>query len=101
MKTTNEIMNSNVTNNRMTSSPKKGQHSSLQFILGAAIPTHTSQLKKFTNLDCIGKADVEIIDSIMKSNGYNPNFRMTKSGTFCRLINFDEFKKSILNNLNK
>jgi hypothetical protein len=82
---------------RMTLSAKYRGHNGLYFKLGNAIPTHLSQLKKFDNLGVLCQKDVELIDSIFSfsNTGKTAEYVFTKSKTFVRLVNFNDFKEAL------
>jgi len=86
-----------LSNIRMTSNAKYRSHSSLNFKLGNAIPTHTSQLKKFNNLGVLCQEDVELIEKIFlfSQNNKKADYVFTKSKTFVRLVNFSDFKDAL------
>ena len=81
---------------RMSALPAYRSHSHLLFRLQRAIPTHKSQLKYFTGLDCLCMGDVNYITNIFPE----ADFKWTKSKGFVRLTNFTEFKKILTYKLN-
>ena len=82
---------------RMTLNAKYRSHNGFYFKLGNAIPTHSSQLKKFNNLGVLCQKDVELIDNVFQfaNTGKTAEYVFTKSKTFVRLVNFQEFKEAL------
>lgn len=74
---------------------KKGQHCELVFAIGCGIPTTKRQLSRFTHLDVLLKKDIELINGIFPE----ADFKFTKSKTFARLTNFDDFKLAVAKTL--
>ena len=89
--------NGKLSNIRMTFNAKYRSHCLLSFKLGGAIPTHISQLRKFNNLSVLCQEDVDLIDSIFEfaNTGKTAEYVFTKSKTFVRLVNFNDFKEAI------
>ena len=82
----------NVTDTSMiNTNARKGQRVRFDVQLGVCIPPSNAMLKDFTHLDVLGKPDMDFILSILPC----ATFRLTKSGKFARLNEFEDFKKAI------
>lgn len=73
----------------------KGSHISLLLRLGRCFPTCKSQAIKYTHLDVLNYEDVQLVESMLNKHGFIGDYKHTKSGTWVRLINQDDFKKAL------
>lgn len=64
---------------------------------GQVIPTTISQMRNFKNLDLLGKREVVFFDELLFSvYGKNPEFSLTKSKSWARLLfPFDDVRKAL------
>ena len=88
-----------ITSVRMTGNYKPRTHSGLALDLGRCFPTTKAQVKKFIaigrGLDVLGMADVELVEALLSKHGYEGSYQYTKSKTFVRLINNQDFCEAL------
>ena len=79
--------------------PKKaGEHVSLILSLGRVFPITKAQAQKVARngfFDVLNNKDVENIEKIMNKHGFNGQYKLTKSKTWVRLMNFQDFAKAL------
>lgn len=80
-----------------TYNPKS--HYKFVMSLGRVFPTTTAQAKYFLSsnsyIDVLNSMDVEIIESFLNKHGFEGNYQYTKSKTWVRLTNTDDFEKAL------
>ncbi|MBP5722863.1 MAG: hypothetical protein J6X18_04730 [Bacteroidales bacterium] len=95
IKSFDEIMDSEVTEVAMLAEYKPRQHYKFIASLGRMFPTTKQQALNFKWLDVLGKSDVIKIEALLNKHGYNGMYVFTKSRTFCRLSNTNQFKEAL------
>lgn len=67
--------------------------------LGRVFPTTKPQAELFINcsqgFDVLNYEDVQLINELMSKHSLVADFKYTKSHTWVRLVNVDDFKKSL------
>ena len=95
IKSFDEIMASEVTTVEMLAEYKPRQHYKFVASLGRVFPTTREQARNFKWMDVLGKGDVVKIEALLNKHGYNGMYVFTKSKTFCRLSNTNQFVEAL------
>lgn len=79
--------------------PKSGEHVGMLITLGRVFPITKAQAKKVYSgaaLDLLYNTDVEqLIEPLLNKHGLKGDYKVTKSGRNCRLVNMADFKKAL------
>lgn len=80
--------------------PKEREHIEVLIRLGRIFPKTKAQAKRvYQNSVCLEvlyNYDAEtLIEPLFKKHGMEGNYKLTKSKRFCRLVNFEDFKKAL------
>ena len=74
-------------------------HINLLITLGRIFPTTAAQAKKFISntfsMDVLNADDVEMIEKLMATHGFEGIYKATKSGTWVRLMNINDLKHAL------
>lgn len=73
----------------------KGAHISLLLNIGRCFPSCKSQAVKWSNFDVLNFEDVQLVEAFLNKHGFFGEYKLTKSGTWVRLVNQDDFKKAL------
>lgn len=101
MKAQEILNNANVSESRMLAMMKANSHCQILIELGNLFPTTKAQairVVRCSNVACgdvLGKADVVMIESLLNKNGFEGNYKLTKSGRWARLINTNDVKLAL------
>ena len=90
-----QVTASGITSIAMLATREAGQHSGFLLSLSRLFPTTAAQAKRWHAFDCLGAADVERIESLLNKHGMAGEYKLTKSGGFCRLVNTADFKRAL------
>lgn len=79
--------------------PKEREHIEVLIRLGRIFPKTKAQAKrvyKTWGLEVLYNSDVEtLVEPLLKKHGLEGDYKLTKSKRFCRLVNFEDFKKAL------
>ena len=95
IKNYDEIMLSEVVGGEMLAEYKPRQHYKFVASLGRVFPTTREQARNFKWMDVLGKGDVVKIEALLNKHGYKGMYVFTKSKTFCRLSNTNQFVEAL------
>ena len=89
------IQNAKVFGGQMLTIPKDGQHYKSAMRIGRVFPTTKAQAIELRRMgaifDVLGKADLENIEMLMNKHGKSGKYTLTKSESFARIANMQEF----------
>lgn len=91
----NEILQVIGSSTECLSECQKGAHVGLIATIGRLYPTTHAQAKRFRTFDVLSGVDVAKIESLLNKHGFCGNYKLTKSKTWCRLQNIDDFKSAL------
>ena len=90
MKTTAKDIRDNLTDVHMIADLPKGSHIGFLVGLGRAFPKSKHMIRRWKGLSVLGGPDVDRILAVFPE----ATFKLTKSGRYARLTNFEEFKEA-------